>query len=105
MNHQDATSDRLTLTAPVVESSGGRDVFQRLPRQAIPASGETHTDRAAARLAWALWALSLLLLIGYIPLRVLWHTAATAPGPNIPPHFAESLRANVVNVIADIFYL
>src|SRR5215475_8845673 len=101
MNQQDALPGAPTATANAAASPRGTSADPRLNCRPITAGrGEAGANRAA-RLAWTLWALSLPLLIGYIPLRYLLHVAATAPGT----HTLVALTDTVPNVIVDVFGL
>src|SRR5229473_2397086 len=65
------------------------------------ARGEARTNRAAARFAWLLWMLSVLCIIGYIPLRYQWHAVAFAPTTMLPPYYIAALKITVPKVIED----
>jgi MFS family permease len=52
-----------------------------------------------------LWALSVLLFIGYIPLRYQWHAVAIAPGTTLPSHSFVLLKDTILQVIEDVFGL
>jgi signal transduction histidine kinase len=53
-------------------------------------------------LARALWALTLLLLIGYIPLRLYWYACATTPGVTLPPAAVAPSLNTLPRLIADL---
>jgi signal transduction histidine kinase len=88
MAQRDAITDTPLLTASADDSS-------RAP-------GGTSAHRAATRLAWALWALTLLLLIGYILLRLYWYTLATAPGSALPPAAVAPSLNTLPRLISDL---
>lgn len=75
----------------------------RLARLPTGAGGESSTSRAATRLAWGLWALSLLLNLGSLPLRYQLHVVASAPGLLLPPQDIAVLQGSLLDVINDVF--
>jgi signal transduction histidine kinase len=88
MTQREAIPDTPLLTASADDSS-------RAP-------GGTSAHRAATRLAWALWALTLLLLIGYILLRLYWYALATAPGSTLPPAAVAPSLNTLPRLISDL---
>src|SRR5439155_11438259 len=70
---------------------------------AAPAGGEAMNAHRRARLAWSLWALSVALLVGYIPLRAAARAFAAAPGTPLPPHGVELLAMSVPGMVEDLF--
>jgi signal transduction histidine kinase len=66
------------------------------------APGGTSAQRAATRLAWSLWALTLLLLIGYFLLRLYWYALATAPGSALPPAAVAPSLNTLPRLISDL---
>jgi two-component system, NarL family, sensor kinase len=106
MTQRDAIPDTLPLTASAADTwraSGEPVAPSRLASQTAPVGGKTSAHRAAARLAWALCALTLLLLIGYIPLRLHWYAVATTRGATLPPLAVAPSLDTIPRVIADIF--
>src|SRR5262245_23848156 len=87
--------------ASAADLPGETEGSSRLTSPSTAAGGEASTNRAAARFAWVLWALSVLLLLGYIPLRYLWHAVASTPGTALPPHYIALLKDTVPQVIGD----
>src|SRR5215831_13589955 len=67
------------------------------------ALGGTSPHRAAAWLAWGVWALSLLLLIGDVPLRLYWYARATTPGSNVPSAAVVPSLNTLPRLISDLF--
>ena len=53
------------------------------------APGGTSVHRVATPLAWVLWALTLLLVIGRIPLRYQWHAVASALVTTLRPMISQ----------------
>jgi signal transduction histidine kinase len=88
MTQRDAIPDTPLLTASADGSS-------RAP-------GGASAPRAATRLAWALWALTLLLLIGYILLRLYWYALATAPRSALPPTAVAPALNTLPRLISDL---
>jgi hypothetical protein len=88
-----------------------RDTISDLPplaasaADASEASGEIGAYRAATLLAWAPWALTLLLLLTYFPLRLYWYTRATAPGSALLSHPLTPWRDTFPRLIADLLAL
>jgi two-component system, NarL family, sensor kinase len=68
----------------------------------LRAPGGTSAHRAATRLAWALWALTLLFLIGYILLRLYWYALATVPGSALPPAAVAPPLNTLPRLISDL---
>jgi signal transduction histidine kinase len=71
--------------------------------QSAPIDGKTSARRVAIWLAWALWTLTFLLLIGYLPLRLYWYVRATAPGSAIPPTAVAPALNTLPRVITELF--
>src|SRR5262245_17900710 len=78
--------------ANAVGPPGMRGIFSRLTSRFTPAGGKASTTRNAAQLAWVLWALTVLLVIGYIPLRYQWYAVASAPGTTLPLQDIAALK-------------
>jgi signal transduction histidine kinase len=105
MNQPNASPGPRQSVASAVGSPGVRGIFSRLTSRFTPARGEVSAHRTAARLAWVLWTLSVLLLLGYIPLRYQWQAVASTPGIALPPQDVAALKTNLLEVIAHGFEL
>src|SRR5260370_36071001 len=84
MTPRDAIPDTLPLRTHAADSSGETSIFPSVASRS-PRAGDEASSHRAARLAWTLWALALLLCIGFIPLRLHWYAVATTPGTTLPP--------------------
>jgi signal transduction histidine kinase len=91
MTQRDAVTDTPLLTTSVDDSAR--------------ASGGTSVHRTATRLAWGLWALTLLLLIGCLPLRLHWYVLATARGSALPPAAVAPSLNTLPRLISDLLSL
>jgi signal transduction histidine kinase len=102
MKQQRDTISRTARTATLAAGSllAGMGARWHKIRPSPDVAGQGRTNRAAAQLAWGLWVLSLLLLIGYIPLRYQWHVVA--PGTTLPPQDIAALKTNPLKVIEDV---
>jgi two-component system, NarL family, sensor kinase len=67
------------------------------------ALGRASAHRAAAWLAWGVWALSLLLLIGDVPLRLYWYARVTTPGSAVPFAAVAPSLNTLPRLISDLF--
>jgi signal transduction histidine kinase len=88
MTQPDAISDTPLLTASADGSSR--------------ALRGISAHRAATRLAWGLWALTSLLLIGYLLLRLHWYALATARGSALPPAAVAPSLNTLPRLISDL---
>src|SRR5262245_13039498 len=68
----------------------------------LRAPGGSSAQRAATRLAWALWALTLLLLNGDVLLRLYWYALATAPRSALPPTAVAPALNTLPRLISDL---
>jgi signal transduction histidine kinase len=73
--------------------------------QSAPAEVKTSARRAAVWLAWTLWTLTLLLLIGYLPLRLHWYALATTSGSALPAAAVVPSLNTLPRLIAELFML
>jgi hypothetical protein len=91
--------------ASVAGSPGVKGIFSRLTSRYTPARGEVSAHRTAAWFAWGLWTLSVLLLLGYIPLHAQWQAVASSKGATLPPQDIAALKTNLLETINDAFLL
>ena len=102
MTQRDAIPDTLPLRTHAADSSGETSIFPSVASRS-PRAGDEASSHRAARLAWTLWALALLLCIGFIPLRLHWYAVATTPGTTLPPLAVSPSLNTISRVIADLF--
>jgi len=110
MSQRDAIPDTQPIGGSAADASGAKVAPWRLASQYRPAAGRgsappTSARRTTTRLAWALWALTLLLLIGYILLRLHWYALATIPGSVLPAAGVVPSLNTLPRLIADLFGL
>src|SRR5262245_59634749 len=102
MKQRDTLAGALTTRAKAAVAPSGTGVFSRPSSRFMARRDEASAHRTAVWFAWTLWALTVLLLIGYIPLRYQWHAVASAPGTTLPPQDVAALKINPLELINKI---
>jgi two-component system, NarL family, sensor kinase len=100
MMQRDAIPDALA-TAPA-RAAGEMSAFRRMADWLPRAGDEATTRRAATRLAWAMWAVTVALIIGSMALGIYWYGVADYPGvaPRTRPILLwQDLIPNVISII------
>jgi signal transduction histidine kinase len=103
MAQRDAIPDAL-VTDPA-RAARGTSAFRRLAIGFPRGGDEASARRAATRLAWALWTLTVLLVAVGVLLQIRWYILATAPGAARSTHPPASLEDLLPNAISGIFGL
>ena len=101
MNQPYTSSGTLPSAARAAGSSRVRGIFSRLTSRST-AGVKTSAHRSAAWFAWGLWALSVLFILGYIPLRYQWYAVAPAKGATLSLQDIAVLKDSVPQVVADV---
>jgi signal transduction histidine kinase len=102
MTQQDMIADTPPVTASVAHAAGATVVPSSPASRSAPIGSEASARHAAVWLAWALWTLTVLLLIGYIALRLHWYVVATTPETTLLPYAVGPSPDAIPQVIANI---
>jgi signal transduction histidine kinase len=100
MTQQDAIPDTLA-TAPT-RASGEARAFRRVAGWFPRAGDEASAHRAATRLAWTVWVVTVVLIIGSFALGVYWYAVADFPGVNPrtrPILLLQDLLPNAISIV------
>jgi hypothetical protein len=103
MTQQDMIADTPPVTASVTHAAGATVVPSSPASRSAPIGSEASVRHAAVWLAWALWTLTALLLIGYIALRLHWYVVATTQETTLLPYAVGLSLDAIPQVIANIF--
>jgi signal transduction histidine kinase len=100
MTQRDAIPDALE-TDPA-RAAVEKNAFRRLANGFPRVGNETSAHRAATRLAWGMWVVTVLLIVGSLALGIYWYAVANYPGvsPRTRPILLlQDLLPNVISII------
>ena len=100
MTQQDAIPNALATES--ARGAGETSAFRRLATWFPRAGDEANAHRAASRLAWAMWVVTVALIMGSMALGIYWYGVADYPGVasrTRPILLLQDLLPNVVSII------